>query len=752
MELFVDCTFLIVLGITPKKGRMKMNYIFNDERFPLDRFHAGDSIDAYNFLGSHFVTWGDKEGVVFRVWAPNALSVSVVGNFNGWNEMANYMYKISEPGVWELFIEGLGQYEIYKYCVETPWHEKVMKADPYAFHSQTRPDNASMTYSLEGFAWTDEQWRNANNNQDHLQKPLNIYEIHAGSWRKYTDGNNYNYVKLAEELIPYVKEMGYTHVELMPITEYPFDDSWGYQVTGYYAPTSRYGTPHDLMTFVNMCHNAGIGVILDWVPAHFPKDAHGLGKFDGTTCYEYADTRKGEHKEWGTYVFDYARYEVISFLVSSAMFWLTVYHVDGIRVDAVASMLYLDYNRQDGQWVANSNGGKENLEAVDFLQRLNTAVHMYHPGALMIAEESTSWPMVSRPVEDGGLGFDYKWNMGWMNDMLHYMSLDPLWRPFNHDNLTFSFFYAFSENFLLPVSHDEVVYGKGSLINKMPGDYDQKFAGVRTFIAYMMLHPGKKLTFMGAEIGQFDEWDSKSQIQWDLLEFERHEQLHRFFKDVNRFYLDTPSLYEIDFTWDGFSWIHHDDYNQSVIAFKRVAKNGDEIIAVCNFQPMYREEYAVGVTHNGIYAEVFNTDDEKYGGNGLSNGTEIKTDGESMHGCDQSILINLPPMSVLYFKCVKKAPKKRKPSVKKAPDAKPAAKSAAAAKKAAAETKTTTAKSTAKKAAAVKEKTAAPKQSAKKQTDKSAAKKTAASKTKASSAPKKNAPKKATAADKDSKQ
>lgn len=634
-----------------------MNYVINDERYPLDLFHDGDAVRGYEFLGAHSVNWNGVEGVVFRVWAPNALSVSVVGDFNDWDQSANFMYKISDKGVWELFIDGIEQFSIYKYCVETPWCEKYLKSDPYAFHCQTRPDNASMVYDINGFEWNDQSWFEEKQKTSHKEKPLNIYEIHAGSWKKYEDGNVFSYRKLADELIPYIKEMGYTHVEFMPITEYPFDGSWGYQVTGYFAPTSRYGTPHDFMYLVNRFHEEGLGVILDWVPAHFPKDAHGLGKFDGTTCYEYADTRKGEHKEWGTYVFDYSRYEVISFLVSSAMFWLDVYHIDGIRVDAVASMLYLDYNRNDGEWVANKFGGKEHLEAVEFLQRLNTAVHTYHPEAMMIAEESTSWPLVTHPVENGGLGFDYKWNMGWMNDMLHYMSLDPLWRPFNHDNLTFSFMYAFSESFMLPISHDEVVYGKGSLINKMPGDYNQKFAGVRAFIAYMIAHPGKKLTFMGAEIGQFDEWNSLKEIQWNLLEFIKHRQLHKFFADINRFYLENSPLHQIDFTWDGFEWIHHDDYTQSVIAFRRIDKNKQNIIVVCNFQPVYRNDYLIGVPENGIYAEVFNSDDLQYGGFGYTNGQEIMSDGEKIHGCKQSIKLNLPPMSVMFFKCVKKIPK-----------------------------------------------------------------------------------------------
>ncbi len=657
-----------------------MNYVLNDERFPLDLFHGGDAVRIYDFLGAHDFWMDGVQGTMFRVWAPNALTVSVVGDFNGWDQMANHMHKISEGGVWEVWIPNLGETAIYKYCVETPWFEKILKADPFAFHTQTRPDNASIIYNYNKYEWNDEAWYKYKMEHNHFDNPVNIYEVHAGSWRKYADGNTFDYNKLADELIPYVKEMGYTHI-----------DSWGYQVTGYYAPTSRYGSPEMFMHFIDQCHQEGIGVILDWVPAHFPKDAHGLGRFDGIHCYEYEDSRKGEHKEWGTYVFDYARYEVISFLVSSAMFWLDKYHVDGIRVDAVASMLYLDYNRRDGEWVANKYGGHEHLEAVEFIQRLNTAVHLHHPTVMMIAEESTSWPMVSRPVSDGGLGFDYKWNMGWMNDMLSYMSLDPLWRPYHHNSITFSFLYAFSENFLLPISHDEVVYGKGSLINKMPGDYDMKFAGVRVFMSYMMAHPGKKLTFMGAEIGQFDEWNSTEELQWGLLGFEKHKKLNDFFRALNEFYKANSCMYEVDFTWEGFNWIHHDDYQQSVIAFRRIDKEGNNIIVVCNFQPMYRENYGIGVPDYGVYAEVFNSDDEQYGGTGKTNGTDIHTVDEEMHGFDQAIYLNLPPMSALYLKCVKKekSPKeikeeakiaRRKEAAKKAAATR-AAKKAAAAKK-----------------------------------------------------------------------
>ncbi len=711
-----------------------MNYSFNDERDHIQLFFDGDAIRAYEFFGSHVENWDGKQGVVFRVWAPNALSVSVVGDFNGWDQDANYMYKISEGGIWELFIEGIGEYAIYKYCVETPWSEKLLKTDPFAFHCQTRPDNASRVFSLGNHQWRDADWFEYKNQNNHFEQPLNIYEMHAGSWRKYTDGNTFSYQKLADELIPYVKEMGYTHIEFMPITEYPFDGSWGYQVTGYFAPTSRYGSPDDLMEFIDRCHNEGIGVIIDWVPAHFPKDAHGLGRFDGVHCFEYEDSRKGEHKEWGTYVFDFARYEVVSFLISSAMFWIDKYHVDGIRVDAVASMLYLDYNRKDGEWVANKYGGKEHLEAVEFLKRLNTVVHMYHPTVMMIAEESTSWPMVTRPVYDGGLGFDYKWNMGWMNDMLHYMSLDPLWRPFNHDNLTFSFLYAFSEKFLLPISHDEVVYGKGSLINKMPGDYDTKFAGVRVFYSYMMAHPGKKLTFMGTELGQFDEWNVNEELQWGLLEYEKHQKLNKFFADMNKFYKDHACMHQVDFNWEGFNWIHHDDYTQSIIAFRRIDKDGNDVIAVCNFQPMFRHNYRIGVTQYGVYNTIFNTDDDQYGGYGCANNPiDIMTDEEGCHGLDQSIVINIPPMSAMFFKCVKPmenpAVKRREEEARKA--AEEAQKAEEAAKKAAEKKKAPAKKAPAKKAAekpAEEKKAPAKKASAKKAAEKPAEEKKAPAK------------------------
>lgn len=627
-----------------------MNYSFSEARNALELFCDGDSVRAGEFFGAHLVNRDGRDGVVFRVWAPNAQSVSVVGSFNNWNKTSNYMYKIGN-GSWEAFIEGIKTYDVYKYCIETPWFEKFLKSDPFAFHTETRPDNASIVYNIAEYVWNDESWFDYRSKCSDVKFPMNIYEIHAGSWRKYPDGNFFNYRKLADELVPYLKEMHYTHVQLMPITEYPFDGSWGFQTTGYFAPTSRYGTPADFMYLVDKLHQENIGVILDWVPSNFPKDPYGLVKFDGTFLYESDDPCKGERPSWGTCLFDFSKNEVISFLVSSAMFWIEKFHIDGLRVGALSSMLYLDYGKEDGEWTANQYGGKENLEAINFIKHLNTAVHMFHPDVLMFAEENTSWPKLSHPVEEGGLGFDYKWNMGWMNDMLHYMSLNPLWRPFNHDNLTYSFFYAFSEHFLLPISHDEVSHGKGSLINKMPGEYDDKFSAVRAFITYMYAHPGKKLVFMGTEIGQFDEWDADSGIQWDLLSFEKHSALKRFFCDLNKFYLENKPLYELDVIWKGFDWIHHDDYTNSVIAFKRTDSDGNEIIAVCNFQPVKHDKYYIGVPKYGLYSEVFNSDAKEYGGTGILNGSEIMPEMMKIHGCNQGLPLALPPLSVIYLKC-----------------------------------------------------------------------------------------------------
>ena len=629
-----------------------MNYSFNEARPALEVFHTGDSVRAYDFLGAHLVNRNDKNGVVFRVWAPTARSVSVAGDFNNWNNEANYMYNIGY-GVWEVFVEGVKQFCTYKYCIESEYGDRLMKADPYAFHAQTRPGQASVVYDIESYSWNDSEWFNKRKENNISSSPMNIYEIHAGSWRKYPDGNFFNYQKLADELIPYLKEMHYTHVQLMPIMEHPYDGSWGFQTTGYYAPTSRYGTPSDFMAFVDKLHGEGIGVILDWVPSNFPMDDFGLARFDGSPLYESNNPKTSKRDSWGTCLFNYARFEVTSFLVSCAMFWLDKYHIDGLRIGALSSMLYLDYGKTEGEWEPNKFGGKENLDAVDFVKRLNTAVHMYHPDVMMFAEENTSWPKLTHKIEDGGLGFDFKWNMGWMNDMLHYMSLNSMWRPFNHDSLTFSFYYAFSEKFLLPISHDEVSHGKGSLIKQMPGKYDEQFAGVRAFITYMYAHPGKKLVFMGTEIGQFDEWNHEEAIQWDLLEFEKHKKLRTFFKELNKFYLDCKPLYELDTVWKGFDWIHHDDYTNSVIAFKRTDKNGNEIVSVCNFQPIRRDEYCIGVPKYGLYDEVFNSDEERFGGSGVVNGNNIKTEVMKIHGFDQGLSLTLPPLSVIYLRCAK---------------------------------------------------------------------------------------------------
>lgn len=626
-------------------------------------FYEGKNVRAYEYLGAH----RQKDGkVVFRTWAPNAKAISVVGDFNDWNPRANYMYKCNSGGVWECVIEGIKDFCIYKYCVESSYNTMTQKSDPYGYHFETRPSNATRFYDLEGYEWHDEDWKSKQTTQSKYERPMNIYEMHAGSWKMYPDGNPYGYVKLAEELIPYLKEMNYTHVELMPITEYPFDGSWGYQVAGYYAPTSRYGEPKDFMKFVDMLHQAGIGVIMDWVPAHFPKDAHGLYRFDGTPTYEYSDWRKGEHKEWGTCVFDFGRNEVRSFLISNALFWLDKYHIDGLRVDAVASMLYLDYNRRDGEWMPNIYGGHENLEAVEFLKMLNTAVAEYYPNAMMIAEESTAWPKVTGDPADGGLGFTYKWNMGWMNDSLRYFSMDPIYRSYDQNLLTFSLMYAFSEHFVLALSHDEVVYGKASLLQKMPGDYDMKFAGLRAFMSYVMAHPGKKLTFMGAEFGQFDEWNYQKQLDWNLLDYPMHSKLKEFNRQLNKFYLDHPELWEVDDSWQGFQWIALDDYQQSVISFRRIDKNGNEIIVVCNFCPVRREGYRIGVPVHGRYTQIFSSDAAEFGGRGENNGTVSSTEAEPLHNLEQSISINLPALSVQYFQMTAKLPKRKKKVVKPA--------------------------------------------------------------------------------------
>ncbi len=616
---------------------------------PLYLFHEGSNSNAYEYFGSHRK---NKNTVVFRVWAPDAKNVSVTGDFNDWSETENPMKLLKNSGgVWEAEIKNIKPYDMYKYCITAADGRTLMKCDPYGFHMETRPGTATKYYEIDDcYEWHDEKWVEARNGKNIYESPVNIYEIHAGSWKQYDDGNFYSYRALADSLVPYVKKMGYTHIEFMPLTEYPFDGSWGYQVTGYFAATSRYGEPKDLMYLVDKCHENGIGVILDWVPAHFPKDANGLYEFDGGPLYEYSDPRKGEHYGWGTRVFDFGKNEVRSFLMSSASFWLKKYHLDGIRIDAVASMLYLDYDRKDGEWVPNKNGGNENLEAVEFLQKLNENIFRDFPYAMMIAEESTSWPMVTKPVFSGGLGFNFKWNMGWMNDILRYFSLDGFFRKYNHDCITFSMFYAFSENFVLPISHDEVVHGKKSLIDKMPGSYDEKFAGVRAFLGYMMAHPGKKLMFMGQEFGQFIEWNYEKGLDWLLLDYPKHRALQNYFKKINEFYKANPAFWQIDYSWEGFSWISSDDKDNSVIAFRRIDEKGKEIIVVCNFTNVERCDYRIGIPKKGAYKIVFNSDDVDFGGEGKGNKGKLKTESINMHGFEQSISLDLPPMSAIYIK------------------------------------------------------------------------------------------------------
>ena len=651
----------------------KKEVIENYSDFPLYVFHQGKNFKAQDFLGAHRVEDGKY---VFRVWAPNAAAVFVVGSFNEWNEEASPMAKLNDAGVWEAYIDGIKNFDAYKYLIYTSEGRKLYKADPYARHAETRPGTASKIFESD-YKWCDSAWLKKRRNSSVYKSPVNIYEVHLGSWKRYEDGNTLSYRDLAKELVSYVKDMGYTHIEMLPVAEFPFDGSWGYQVTGYFAVTSRYGTPDDFKYFVDECHRAGIGVIVDWVPAHFPKDAHGLAEFDGTPCYEYADPKKGEHLDWGTKIFDYGRNEVKSFLISNACFWFDEYHVDGLRVDAVASMLYLDYGREDGQWIPNINGGNENLEAVAFLMQLNEAVFKEHGDVMMLAEESTAWPLVTKPVYMGGLGFNFKWNMGWMNDILRYFSLDGIHKKYNHDLITFSFFYAFSENFVLPISHDEVVHGKLSLINKMPGNYNEKFAAVRAFLGYMYAHPGKKLLFMGSEFGQFIEWDYKKGLDWILLDYEMHVLLQDYTRALNKFYKKTSPLWQIDYSWEGFNWIVSDDNTNSVIAFTRSDENDEKIVAVCNFTPVKRAEYKIGVPDAEGYELVFNSDAEKFGGSGERLKKNYKVNDGEMHGYKHYVELTLPPMTTLYFKQKKKEnkePEIKTDNVKKSADKKKAAK------------------------------------------------------------------------------
>ena len=668
---------------------------------PLYLFHQGKNAEAYKLFGSHFAEKDGVSGVVFRVWAPKAADVSVVGDFNHWNREESYMKKISDGGIWELFIPGLKKFDNYKYSIKTERGQIKLKADPYGYHMETRPNTASKVYDISGYNWKDSKWMDEKKTKDVYRSPMNIYEVHLNSWFTKTDEEElFSYMQLAEKLVPYVKEMGYTHIEMMPIAEFPFDGSWGYQQIGYYAPTSRFGTPSDFMEFVDYCHTHGVGVILDWVPAHFPKDAAGLYEFDGDYCYEYSDPNKREHYNWGTRVFDWGKPEVQSFLISNANYWLSEYHIDGLRVDAVASMLYLDYDRQGGAWTPNKNGGNENLEAVDFLQNLNSCLFSRHPGLLMIAEESTAWPMVTKPVDIGGLGFNFKWNMGWMNDTLRYMGMDPYFRKDNHSLLTFMMMYAYSENYILPLSHDEVVHGKGSMLNKMFGEYDEKFAAYRTLLGYYMTMPGKKMLFMGGEFGQMLEWRYDDQLEWNVLEIDKHKRLHQYVKDLNHFYMENKALWELDTSWDGFRWVNEADSENSVLSYIRRGRHAaDNVVVVANFTPVERPIYKIGVPLAGEYEVVFHSSAVKYGGNKRITKKVYKTKNMQFSDMMYTIEVAIDGNSVMFLK--KKPADKAAASKKKTTASKTAKKTtdkteSATAKKAAVK-KTTATKTAAKK-------------------------------------------------------
>ncbi|MBV6431405.1 MAG: 1,4-alpha-glucan branching enzyme GlgB [Bryobacteraceae bacterium] len=618
--------------------------------FDIHLHGEGTLKEAWRMLGAHFVRCEGVDGVRFAVWAPNAHVASVAGDFNGWNTRMHPM-RLRNGGIWELFLPRVERGAAYKYAITAHGglHQEL-KSDPYAFHTETPPKQASLVWGVPNHEWRDAAWMERRAAGNLLKEPLSIYEVHLESWLRGEKGRPLSYRELAGRLIPYVVNNGFTHLELLPIMEHPFSGSWGYQVTGYYAPTARFGPPEDFQEFVDQCHHAGIGVILDWVPAHFPRDAHGLARFDGTALYEHADPRQGEHKDWGTLIFNYGRHEVRTFLLANALWWLKQFHIDGLRVDAVASMIYLDYSRREGEWIPNRFGGRENLEAIEFLQRFNELAHET-PGVVTIAEESTSFPNVTRPVYLGGLGFTMKWNMGWMHDMLHYFSEDPVHRKYHHNNITFSMLYAFSENFLLPISHDEVVHLKRSLIGKMPGDEWRRFANARAFLSYMYGHPGKKLLFMGQEIGQYEEWDEKASVRWELLAFDYHRNLQAAVRELNRIYRSEPSLYQVDFNYSGFEWIDIADVDQSVISFLRFAQDRrDFLVFACNFTPVPRPNYRVGVPRAGKYSELFNSDAAEFGGSNMRNAAVLETLGEEWHGRPACLSVTLPPLGVLILK------------------------------------------------------------------------------------------------------
>jgi len=630
--------------------------------FDLHLFGEGANFGIYDLLGAHGRTVGGTTGTNFAVWAPNAKDVSLVGDFNSWSIEKHPMKKIGSIGIWELFVPKVAEGEIYKFSVLSQAGHRTEKSDPFGFWAEFPPRNASIVYDLD-YEWADNQWMQQRDNSNQLEKPISVYEVHLGSWIKREGNNNgwLSYRELAHRLVEYALEMGFTHLELMPVSEHPYTGSWGYQTVGYFSATSRYGNPHDLMYFVNHCHENGIGVIIDWVPAHFPKDAHGLAKFDGTALYEHADPRQGEHPDWNTLIFNYGRNEVRNFLVANALFWLEKYHIDGLRVDAVASMLYLDYSREDGKWIPNRYGGRENLEAIEFLKQFNEQVHAKFPGALTIAEESTAWGGVSRPTHSGGLGFSIKWNMGWMNDTLSYMRHEPVHRKYHHDKLTFSLIYAFTENFMMPFSHDEVVHGKRSLLDQMPGDMWKKFANLRLLYAYQWTHPGKKLLFMGSEFGQWHEWNCDGQLQWELLDNDAHAGLRKCVGDLNRLYQDEPAMHELDFSQDGFEWIDCHNPDESALAYIRKAKDPEDFLVVCcNFTPVVRKKYEIGVPNEGMYKEIFNSDSKFYNGSNVGNAYGALAVGKEVHDRPYSIEIDLPPLGVTIFK-LDKTEEKQKP-------------------------------------------------------------------------------------------
>ncbi|MBZ5601496.1 MAG: 1,4-alpha-glucan branching protein GlgB [Acidobacteriia bacterium] len=650
--------FVARVAAWPEQYRLRSGtYDFDDPyRFPplLTSFELylhgeGTNYESYRTLGAQLTAAEGVDGVRFAVWAPNAELVSIIGDFNGWNRTFHPM-RLREGGIWEIFIPGLAAGANYKYAVLSKFGNVQEKSDPYGFFAEVPPKTASVVWPLTNYTWSDDAWMESRGGRDWLREPVSIYEVHLGSWMRGPNNTFLTYREMALSLVEYAKRLGYTHLELMPVMEHPFAGSWGYQVTGYYAPTSRFGSPEDFRYFVDQCHQAGLGVILDWVPAHFPRDAHALYRFDGTACYEHEDPRQGEHRDWGTLIFNYGRNEVRTFLLSNALYWLREFHIDGLRVDAVASMLYLDYSRDPGDWVPNKYGGRENLDAIDFIRRFNELVHT-EPGALSIAEESTSWSGVSRPTYANGLGFTMKWNMGWMHDMLDYFAMDPVFRKFHQQNITFSMLYAFSENFVLPVSHDEVVHLKRSLLGKMPGDEWRRFANARAFLSYMYGHPGKKLLFMGSEFGQTEEWNHDVSLPWHLLQWPVHYKLQIFVKELNWLYRREPALYEVDDSYSGFEWIDFRDAESSIISFVRYAKDREDfLVFACNFTPVPRAGYRIGVPRAGSYQEIFNTDAEMFGGSNLGNAGASLAEEISEHGRPASMKITLPPLGVVVFK------------------------------------------------------------------------------------------------------